>query len=492
MADTTTQPASKDNALPRQMPHNIAAERELLGALLVNNELMTQVGDFLVADHFFEPVHQRIFGAIQKLYDRGQLANPITLKAYFDKDEALEAIGGAEYLVKLIGLASSIINIQDYGRVIYDLALRRALIGVGEEVVNDAFDSNIDSSAMAQIEQTEQKLFRLSTEGAVSRGFEPLKMGVMEAIRSAEAAFKSTSSVVGLTSGLKDLDMLLGGFQNSDLVILAGRPSMGKTALATNVAYNAAKFLYEKHEAEGGELGSVGFFSLEMSAEQLAGRLLASAAEVSSSSMKKGELTDSEFQQVINASSLVAKLPFYIDDTPALTISAVRTRARRLKRMHNLSMLVVDYLQLLRGSTAASQANRVQEISEITQGLKAIAKELNIPVIALSQLSRAVEQRDDKRPQLSDLRESGSIEQDADVVMFVFREEYYVSRQMPSEDSPKFAEWQDHMNRVFGTGEVLIAKQRHGPIGSVKLAFIDKFTRFADLARDEYLPDQRF
>jgi replicative DNA helicase len=482
----------KDDALYRQMPHNPAAERDLLGALLINNDIMTQVGDFLIAEHFYEPVHQRIFGAIQKFYDRGQIANPVTLKQFFDQDEALADIGGAQYLVKLAAGASAIINAGDYGRAIYDMALKRSLIGIGEELVNEAYAADIDRNASSQIESTEQKLFTLSTEGSVSRGFEPLRSGVMDAIKSAELAFKSDSSVVGLTSGLTDLDRLLGGFQNSDLVILAGRPSMGKTALATNVAYNAAKHLYEKNKEEGGEKGSVGFFSLEMSAEQLAARLIASAASVSSSSMKKGELGADEFGQLVQASTEVANMPFFIDDTPALSISAVRTRARRLKRMHNLSLLIVDYLQLLRGSTAASQANRVQEISEITQGLKAIAKELNIPVIALSQLSRAVEQREDKRPQLSDLRESGSIEQDADVVMFVFREEYYVSRMEPSVDSPKYAEWQAQMERVFGTGEVIIAKQRHGPIGSVKLAFTSKFTRFSDLANDDYMPEQRF
>lgn len=484
--------SAEESAVYRQMPHNSEAERDLLGALLINNDIMTQVGDFLIAEHFYEPVHQRIFGAIQKFYDRGQIATPVTLKQYFDQDEALSDIGGAQYLVKLAAGASAIINAGDYGRAIYDMALKRSLITIGEDMVNEAYAADIDRTASSQIETTEQKLFTLSTEGAVSRGFEALRVGVTEAIKSAELAFKSDSSVVGLTSGLTDLDRLLGGFQNSDLVILAGRPSMGKTALATNIAYNAAKYIHQEQQENGGEKGAVGFFSLEMSAEQLAARLIASAASVSSSAMKKGELGNDEFAQLVQASTEVANMPFFIDDTPALSISAVRTRARRLKRMHNLSLLIVDYLQLLRGSTAASQSNRVQEISEITQGLKAIAKELNIPVIALSQLSRAVEQREDKRPQLSDLRESGSIEQDADVVMFVFREEYYISRMMPQEDSPNFAEWQAKMERVYGTGEVIIAKQRHGPIGNVKLAFTDKFTRFSDLAHDDYMPEQRF
>lgn len=496
--DTAVKPSAvagnegQETALFRQPPHNIVAERELLGTMLINNDTMTQVGDFLKGEHFYEPVHQRIYSAIQKFYDRGHIANPVTLKQFFDQDEALADIGGAQYLVKLAAGASAIINAADYGRTIYDMALKRALIHIGEDMVNDAYAADLERGAMEQIEACEQQLFNLSTEGSVSRGFEALAVGVTEAIRSAENAFKSDSQVVGLPSGLKDLDRLMGGLQHSDLLILAGRPSMGKTALATNIAYNVAKYIHETHNDSKGAKPSVGFFSLEMSAEQLAARLIAAAAGVSSSHMRRGDLSNEEFMQLVQASNEVAQLPFFIDDTPALSIAAVRTRARRLKRMYNLQLLIVDYLQLLRGSTAASQANRVQEISEITQGLKAIAKELDIPVIALSQLSRAVEQREDKRPQLSDLRESGSIEQDADIVMFVFREEYYVSRQMPSEDSPKFAEWQAQMERVFGMGEVIIAKQRHGPIGNVKLAFSDKLTRFSDLAKDEYLPEQRF
>lgn len=483
--------SSGDSALFRQIPHNAVAERELLGALLINNDVMTQIGDILVAEHFYEPVHQRIFDAVRKFYDRGQIANPITLKQYFDQDAALADIGGAQYLVKLAAGASAIINVTDYARTIYDLALKRSLIGVGEEMVNEAYAPDIDVTAMQQIEQTEQKLFHLSTDGAVSRGFEALSVGVTKAVQIAEIAFKSDTNVIGLTTGLRDLDAKLGGLKPSDLLILAGRPSMGKTALATNIAFNAAKALRDKHR-DGGEKGSVGFFSLEMSSEQLAARMMADAASINSFKMSRGELTQEEFMQLVQASQEVSALPFFIDDTPALSVSAVRTRARRLKRMHNLQLLIVDYLQLMRGSSAQSQQNRVQEISEITQGLKAIAKELNIPVIALSQLSRAVEQRDDKRPQLSDLRESGSIEQDADVVMFVFREEYYVGRQQPAEDSPKFDEWKQNMERVYGKAEVILAKQRHGPIGTAELAFNGQFTRFSDLARDQFMPEQRF
>ncbi len=479
-------------ALYREAPHNSTAEQDILGALLINNELFNSIGDFLKAEHFYEPVHQRIFAAIVTFFERGQIANPVTLKQFFDKDEALADIGGAQYLVKLAAGASTIINVADYGRSIYDMALKRSLINIGEEMVNDAYEPDIESNASRQIELTEQKLFNLSTEGMVSRGFEALSIGVTAAVKTAEHAFKTDSDVVGLTSGINDLDKLAGGMQNSDLIILAGRPSMGKTALATNIAYNASRALRAEKEAGDGAGGSVGFFSLEMSHEQLAARLMAAAAGISSSNMRRGELTNEEFMQLVDASHDVASLPFFIDDTPALSISAVRTRARRLKRMHNLRLLVVDYLQLLRGSSAASAQNRVQEISEITQGLKAVAKELDIPVIALSQLSRQVEQRDDKRPQLSDLRESGSIEQDADVVMFVYREEYYISRLEPDMDSPKYADWQASMERAFGKGEVIIAKQRHGPIGRVELSFNSKLTKFADLAKDSYTPEQHF
>lgn len=485
--------ASEGNDLPyRQPPHNAAAERELLGALLINNDALTQVGDFLHDEHFYEPVHQRIYAAIRKFFDRGQLATPVTLKQFFDQDEALADIGGAQYLVKLAAAANAIINIADYGRTIYDMALKRALIHIGEDMVNEAYTPNIDESANHQIETAEQKLFNLSTEGSSQRGFEALSVGITQAIRSAETAYKNTGGIVGLSSGLRDLDGLLGGLQNSDLLILAGRPSMGKTALATNIAFNVAQNLARNEGKTAKDKGSVGFFSLEMSSEQLAGRLMASSAGIGSEHIRRGTITDDDFLRLVQSSQELSAMPLFIDDTPALSISALRTRARRLKRMHNLKLLVVDYLQLVRGSSAASQANRVQEVSEITQGLKAIAKELDIPVIALSQLSRQVESRDDKRPQLSDLRESGSIEQDADVVMFVFREEYYVSRAKPSEDSPKFAEWMAKMEKVHGIGEVIIAKQRHGPIGDVKLSFQGKYTRFSDLVRDDYLPEQRY
>jgi replicative DNA helicase len=468
----------------REAPSNIDAEQALLGAILVNNEAMQYLGDQLRPEHFYEPLHGRIFDAIQKFNAKGLIANPVTLKHYFDQDEALADIGGGSYLTKLAGLAITVINISDYSQMIYDLALKRQLIHIGEEVVNVAYENQIDIPATSQIEAAEQKLFNLSTEGAGDRGFRSIKHSLIGAIKQAEYAFKH-DGVVGVSTGLMDLDKMLGGLQRSDLLILAGRPSMGKTALATNIAYNACQYLVKQAEAKGEnvkEAGSVGFFSLEMSAEQLSTRLLSSASKLNSSSIFKGTISGDEFAHLVQVSNEMAALPFFIDDTPALSIAGLRTRARRLKRMHNLKLLVVDYLQLLRGSNLKASDGRVQEVSEITQGLKAIAKELDIPVVALSQLSRAVEQRPDKRPQLSDLRESGSIEQDADVVMFVYREEYYVGREEPPMDKAEaYAKWQADMERVHNIGEVIIAKHRNGPIGNVKLHFNGNLTQFTDL-----------
>ncbi len=496
MAQQALIPTNDNEPLFRQPPQNVEAEQLLLGAILVNNEAMYQVRDYLKPEHFYEPVHQRIFAAVQKFFDKGLIANPITLKQYFDQDEALAAIGGGEYLAKLAANAATIIHIPDYCEAIYDLSMRRSLIGIGEDMVNTAYQQDIDESAAHQLEAAEQKLFHLASEGVGEKSFQPIRNSVVAAIQRAEFALKNSGSVVGVSSGLKDLDKLLGGLQKSDLLILAGRPSMGKTALATNIAYNAALW-FERRNKEEGTSGSkpqsVGFFSLEMSGEQLAARLLSGATSINSNKLRKGELSNDEFATLVRESQRLSQIPFFIDDTPALSISALRTRARRLKRVHNLGMLVVDYLQLVRASNVNSQTNRVQEVSEITQGLKAIAKELDIPVIALSQLSRAVEQRDDKRPQLSDLRESGSIEQDADVVMFVYREEYYLMRKMPrEEDAAEFAAWQERMDKVHGVAEVIVAKQRNGPIGNVELAFHSDLTRFEDLAKPDYLPEQRY
>lgn len=483
---------SSDGTSPyyRTLPHNMEAEQGLLGAILVDNRTLEKIGDFLLADHFFFPAHQRIFKAINTLTDRGQTATPVTLKGYFETDDDLEKVGGAAYLANLAASVITIINASDYARTIYDLHLRRELITLGEEVVNSAYEQNPDRDAQDTMEEAEGRLFKLAESGDLSKGFVTVRDAVRTAIEIAETAYHADSHVTGVTSGLKDMDAMMGGLQPSDLLILAGRPSMGKTALATNIAYNAANAY---HKTGGKEGGRVGMFSLEMSSDQLATRLISSLAEISSSDIRKGNVKEADFKKFVEASHHLSAVPLYLDDTPALTIGAVRARARRLKRQHGLDFLVIDYLQLLRGSgSKQSTENRVNEVSEITRGLKAIAKELEIPVLALSQLSRAVEQREDKKPQLSDLRESGSIEQDADVVMFVYREEYYLSReepiQKPSESEEKFCErhmkWAERLQEKANIGEAIIAKQRHGPIGTVQMHFDPQFTRFRDLYKN--------
>jgi len=488
LLDTNPELASPEEtiAVPyREAPSNVESEQAVLGALLINNGALEHIGDQLRPEHFYEPLHGRIFEAIQKFHAKGQIANPVTLKHYFDQDEALTDIGGGAYLAKLAASAITVINIADYSTMIYDLALKRQLVDIGEGIVNTAYLHKVDVPAVTQIEEAEQKLFNLSAEGTGDRGFRSIKHSIVGAINQAEHAFKH-QGLVGLGTRLNDLDKLLGGLQRSDLLILAGRPSMGKTALAVNMAYNACLELIEdgrKKGLTGKDIGSVGFFSLEMSAEQLSTRMLSSASELNSSKITNGRITSEDFAKLVRVSQEMAALPFFIDDTPALSIAGLRSRARRLKRQHNMKLLVVDYLQLLRGSTSLAQNNRVQEVSEITQGLKAIAKELDVPVVALSQLSRAVEQREDKRPQLSDLRESGSIEQDSDIVMFIYREEYYLSRSEPSmDDDKKYGKWQDDMNRVMNIAEVIVAKHRNGPIGNVKLRFDSNLTQFSNLA----------
>ena len=490
--------------LLRIPPYNTEAEQALLGAMLINNSAYLRVSEFLQPEHFGNAVHGRIFGAIGKLLDRGQIANPVTLKNLFDQDGALTEIGGAQYLARLAGAAVTIINAEDYGRAVHDLYLRRELITVGEEVVNDAFRQDLDDPASEQIERAEKKLFDLATTGEVEGGFRAFGAALTSAIDNAEAAFKRNGKTVGVATGFVDLDRKLGGLHPSDLIVLAGRPSMGKTALATNIAFFAAKNYRPppapevRKTAEDGAV--VGFFSLEMSAEQLATRILAEESGVSSDRIRRGDVSHEDFDKFVQASQRLAAVKLFIDDTPALSVGAVRTRARRLMRQHGLGLIVVDYLQLLRPSSQArAQDNRVQEISEITRGLKALAKELDVPVLALSQLSRAVEQREDKRPMLADLRESGSIEQDADVVMFIFREEYYLSREpsrRPDEAETKFSEryqeWRDRLEKVHGLGEIIIAKQRHGPIGTIKLHFDAETTKFDNHMASDHLPNSGF
>ncbi|HXV23289.1 MAG TPA: replicative DNA helicase [Alphaproteobacteria bacterium] len=493
----------RDELTYRQPPHNYDAEQALLGAILVNNLVFDRVSEFLRPEHFHDPLHGRIFAAIGGTIERGQVANPVTLKGQFDQDPALSEVGGAQYLIRLASAVVSIFNAADYGRIVHDLYLRRQLIELGEEVVNEAYQQDSEVEARDQIEQAEQRLFSLAETGQIEGGPLILSQSLAQAIRTAEAAYKRDSHVTGVTTGFTDLDKKLGGLHPSDLIILAGRPSMGKTALATNIAFNAAS-AYREIRDEAGHTkvldgAKVAFFSLEMSSEQLATRILSEQTGISSDRIRRGEVREDDFPKFVEAAQRLSRLPFFIDDTPALSVSALRTRARRLKRQHGLGLIVVDYLQLMRPPTGSRSDNRVQEISDITRGLKAIAKELNVPVLALSQLSRAVENREDKRPQLADLRESGSIEQDADVAMFIFREQYYLERsdpkQRPDESDEKFNDrflrWQDRCTKVHNVAEINIAKQRHGPIGTIELYFEGAVTKFADLVREDHLPDVR-
>ncbi len=459
----------------RTPPQNLELEQALLGAILVNNDAVNKVGDFLEAAHFFEPVHQRLYLTITKLIERGQIANPVTLTQYFERDDALSDVGGSQYLARLAGAAVTVINAEYYGRSIYDLAIRRELIGIGEDMVNEAYDADVDSSGEQQMEQSEQKLFDLAEKGTPESGFRTFTEAAVVAVEMADAAHRRDTKLVGVDTGLDDLNEKLGGLHPSDLLILAARPAMGKSALATNISVSAAK-----------DGAVVAFFSLEMSAEQLATRVLAEESEVSSDRIRRGAVDAEMFARFASASKRAQDWNIHIDDTPALTIASLRSRARRLMRQKKrLDLVVVDYLQLLRPATSRVE-NRVQEISEITRGLKALAKELNVPVLALSQLSRAVEQREDKRPQLSDLRESGSIEQDSDVVMFIYREDYYHERLQPEPGTEEHLKWQEKGERIHGHTEIIIGKQRHGPTGTVRLHFNREFTKFTNWEHADY------
>ncbi|MBI1650551.1 replicative DNA helicase [Hyphomicrobium sulfonivorans] len=478
-----------DDSIPfRQAPHNLEAEQALLGAILVNNEAMDRVSSFLDPQHFYDPLHQQIYETAAKLIHAGKHATPITLRTFFENAQPIApTLTVPQYLGTLAANATTIINAEDYGRTVYDLATRRALIIIGEDMVNNAYEGSIDQPPQRQIEESESRLYDLAEQRKYGSGFVSFANALTTAIDMAGAAYQRAGHLSGISTGLSDLDNRLGGLQSSDLLILAGRPSMGKTALATNIAYNVAK-AYKSEQQPDGSLktvngGIVGFFSLEMSAEQLATRILSEQAEVGSEKIRRGMINEDEFRKLVEVSRVMSESPLYIDQTGGISIAQLAARARKLKRQKGLDLLIVDYLQLLSGSSKRGD-NRVQEITEITTGLKALAKELAVPIIALSQLSRQVEQREDKRPQLSDLRESGSIEQDADVVMFVFREEYYVERTKPSEGTSEFVEWQQKMMGVSGKAEVIIGKQRHGPVGTVELAFEGQFTRFGNLARE--------
>jgi replicative DNA helicase len=478
----------------RASPHNIEVEQALLGAVLVNNEAFYRVSDFLNPDHFFEPIHQRIYELAAGLVRAGKIATPVTLKTFLPADLDVAGLTASQYLARLAAEATTVINAEDYGRTIYDLALRRSLITIGEEMVNEAYDAPVDSSPRDQIEAAERNLYELAETGRYDGGFQRFAQALTTAVDMAARAYQRDGRLSGLATGLRDLDRMMGGLQPSDLVIIAGRPGMGKTALATNIAYNIARAWRGEVRPDGRIVaangGIVGFFSLEMSAEQLATRIISEQTEIPSYRIRRGEIDPSDFDRIAEAAREMETTPLYIDETGGLSIAQLAARARRLKRQRGLDVMVVDYIQLLQGSSRRAVEGRVHEVTEITTNLKALAKELNIPILALSQLSRQVENRDDKRPQLSDLRESGSIEQDADVVMFVFREEYYLKNREPRAGTEEFFKWQADMEAVHGRAEVIIGKQRHGPTGMVPLQFKADVTRFSDLAEDERLPDR--
>jgi replicative DNA helicase len=478
----------------RIAPHNIELEQALLGAILVNNEAFYRVSDFLEPRHFFEPIHQKLFEIAASLVRVGKTATPITLKTFLPSDIDIAGLTVAQYLARLAAEATTVINAADYGRTIYDLAIRRSLIGIGEDIVNTAYDSPSDARPQDQIEEAERSLYELAETGRYDGGFQRFAQALSTAVEMAAHAYQRDGRLSGLATGLRDLDRMMGGLQKSDLVILAGRPGMGKTALATNLAYNVAKAWEGGVRADGRiestNGGIVGFFSLEMSAEQLATRIISEQSEIASYRIRRGEIEPSDFDRIAEAAREIEQLPLYIDETGGLSIAQLAARARRLKRQRGLDLLVIDYIQLLTGSARRAAEGRVQEVTEITTSLKALAKELNIPILALSQLSRQVENRDDKRPQLSDLRESGSIEQDADVVMFVFREEYYLRNKEPRPGSQEYFDWQAEMEKVHGRAEVIIGKQRHGPTGTVGLQYKADVTRFSDLADDDHLPER--
>jgi replicative DNA helicase len=456
----------------KELPNNIEAEQAVIGSILVSNDIFDEISTIISSINFYDPMHQKIFEAIESLIYKGMLANPITLKNYFEDEK--DDLNVPEYLVKITKFSTSVRQAVEYSKIIYDMFVRRELIKISEQTIDSAKLNELDTNGQTIIENSERLLFDLAEKGSFNSSLIKFDEAMKQTIEMASAAYKNEEGIVGVPTGLRDLDDKLGGLHQSDLIIIAGRPSMGKTSLATNIAFNAAQKLQDS-----GKKSSIAFFSLEMSSEQLSTRIISEQARISSNDIRRGRISDEQFDKFLETSKNIAELPLYIDETPAISIAAMSNRARRIKRLFGLDMIVVDYIQLMRGTTF-NKDGRVQEISQITQGLKAIAKELAVPVVALSQLSRQVEQRDDHKPQLADLRESGSIEQDADVVMFVYREGYYLQRKEPREATVEHAEWQAKMNEVAHLAQIIIGKQRHGPIGNVTLEFEERFTKFKD------------
>ena len=467
------------NEVKNEQPANLEAEQALLGSILVNNDIIDEISAIVTPSVFYDPGHIKIYEVIQNLNNKGMIANPITLKNYFEKDNMLNEVGGTEYLVKLTRFSGSTKQAVDYAKIIHEMYLRRELVLISNKLSSDTMNASTEEqNAENIIEDTEKSLFDLAERGSFSRSFLKFNQALDQTIQMATQAMQNDQGIVGVPTGLTDLDEKLGGLHKSDLIIIAGRPSMGKTALATNIAYNAAQNILKRQEKS-----SVAFFSLEMSSEQLSTRILSEQAKIKSDDIRRGKVSEEEINRYIETSRNIYNLPLFIDETPAITIATLCNRARRIKRLFGLDLIVVDYIQLMRSNLNKNEG-RVQEISEITQGLKALAKELSVPVLALSQLSRAVEQRDDKQPQLADLRESGSIEQDADVVMFVYRESYYLERKQPKLGSIEHAEWQSKMNDVNGLADIILGKQRHGPTGTIKVEFEGIYTKFKDLTKN--------
>ena len=456
----------------KELPNNIEAEQAVIGSILVSNDIFDEINTIISSINFYDPMHQKIFEAVESLIYKGMLANPITLKNYFEDEK--DDLNVPEYLVKITKFSTSVRQAIEYSKIIYDMFVRRELIKISEQTIDNAKLNDLDTNGQSIIESSERLLFDLAEKGSFNSSLVKFDEAMKQTIEMASAAFKNEEGIVGVPTGLRDLDDKLGGLHQSDLIIIAGRPSMGKTSLATNIAFNAAQKLQES-----GKKSSIAFFSLEMSSEQLSTRIISEQARISSNDIRRGKISEEQFDKFLETSKNISELPLYIDETPAISIAALSNKARRIKRLFGLDMIVVDYIQLMKGTTA-NKDGRVQEISQITQGLKAIAKELSVPVVALSQLSRQVEQRDDHKPQLADLRESGSIEQDADVVMFVYREGYYLQRKEPREATVEHAEWQAKMNEVAHLAQIIIGKQRHGPIGNVTLEFEERFTKFKD------------
>jgi len=486
---------SPEDAGPPHAPANVEAEQALLGALLYDNGAFERISDALQPQHFFEPFHGRLFGAIEGQIRRGQLADPTLLATQFERDAAFQELGGVRYLADLVDRAPPAARAPDYARAIYDLALRRELIRIGGDIAEAAKAGDPEATARDQIEAAEQQLYSLAETGGASGGLVALDVAIVSALDMAAEAYNRDGGLSGISTGITDLDAKLGGLHPSDLIILAARPSMGKSSLAANIAFNVARRYAWEPQPDGTRKtvngGIVAFFALEMSAAQMAMRLLAEVSGVPSDLIRRGDISATDFARLRDAATEIQEAPLYIDDTGGISISKLVARARRLKRSGGLDLIIIDYVQLITAGQGSRPENRVQELSQITQGLKSLAKELRVPVIACAQLSRQVENREDKRPQLSDLRESGSIEQDADVVMSIYRESYYLSRTEPREGTPEHLTWSEKMDLIRNEAEIIIGKQRHGPIGTVKLHYDENITKFSNLAREGRLPERR-